>query len=199
MSEKARETAQQFDLRPVPCPPPMMDDYVKLVYPTGHAPLDVLAVGQTVKGFLTHWSEGRAVPCLHQPVPCSFCSYGWQPRWYGYLACVLDRTFRRRVAVISEGAYRNCPGLVSRDGKLRGLAIRLQRMGEGKNAPIKAIIGEPIRKVELPEEWDLVGSLCRVWGLNPTEFRSRIPGVKDDFVKEEKEPVGQRRKRGSRG
>jgi hypothetical protein len=159
--------------RAVPLPPPMQADYVRLSYPGREGPLHVVAVGQAVQGFLTHWYENRAVPCRAPEAPCWLCDGGFQPRWNGYLNVIALPTRRRRILCITEGAFRHSRSLLENDGKLRGLAIKAERMGDKKNAPVRITVGQARDNVVLPADWDILGSLCRIWGLVPSFFHSR--------------------------
>ena len=158
-----------------PLPPSMLAVYVRLIYPHQSQPLHVVAVGERVHGFLTHWWDGKAIPCKGPGGECWHCKQGMQPRWNGYLNVVALPTLRRRILCITEGAYRHSKTLREHDGALRGKGLKLERMGIGKTAPVRVQVGSPGTEVTLPSDWDITACLCRIWGLLPTFWNARIP------------------------
>jgi len=161
--------------RECPLPPPLMSEYVRLIYPHSKTALHVVAVGERVHGFLTHWWDGRAVPCKGPGEECWYCQQRQQPRWNGYLNVIALPSLRRRILCITEGAYRHSKTLRDHDGTLRGKGLKLERMGTAKNAPVRVQVGTPASQVTLPSDWDLTATLCRIWGILPTFFNNRIP------------------------
>jgi hypothetical protein len=161
-----------------PCPEQKGGDFVRPVMPQGSLPLDVIVVGQVVYGAFTHWIDNK--PHRHQGSEhtCMGCRVAGKPRWNGYVNCVLYPSLRRRIAVITKGAYQNSESLQAYDGKLRGMALRLVRLGTSKNAPVKAIVMHPTVSVELPKDWNVVAALERLFKNQalPTEGADDVDG-----------------------
>jgi hypothetical protein len=152
-------------LDPVPCPPSSRSPFVRLLYPREGVASDVVAVGNSIHGVLTHFANGQPVPHYRDPEQCDGCRRNQTPRWNGYLACIQVFDGRRRILVITEGAYRNCKELQQLDGRLRGYRIRLERMGRGRNAPVKATISAATAGIALPADWSVTDSLTVLWRI----------------------------------
>lgn len=169
----------------VPCPPKAGDDFVPIIKPKPNETIDAVCVSQRMVGYLNHYVDGKIVPCYAPERVCPFCDGGQKPRWYGYLGVVVLPRRHRRVLTISLGAAQNSPTLAANDGKLRGLGIRLTRLGDGKNAPVKAVIGAVRERIDLPQEWDVARNLFAKWGILPAGVEAlTTPAPTDEGLKE---------------
>jgi len=175
MSNEGR-TPRPSTLRGDPLPPPRHAQFMRLTYPRDGRTLLIVAVGATVYGKLCHWFEGRPYPCSCPSAACPGMGAGWMPRWYGYLDAVEYRTQIRRIAVITEGAYRHCPPLQRADGSLRGKVLSLERMGRGQNAPVRCQVTTDAVPFDLPAPSDVVAILERIWGLCPGMLQANQEG-----------------------
>jgi hypothetical protein len=118
-------------------------------------------------GFWTHWVDDRHHPCTTLDGNCPGCALGQKPRWYGYINVLTLPARRRRILIVTAGAAQYSPSLKKHDGQLRGLGVRITRLYDAKNAPMKLELGECRTRVELPEDWDLIKALYLLWGVNP--------------------------------
>lgn len=142
-----------------------------VIRPEGVRPLHLIILGSPLVGCWTHWFNNASRPCMQPPnqreVTCPGCLSQMPRRWKGYIGCWDERSGRRVIAEISANAARSCPDLIDKLRNLRGITIELQRMAKKENAAVDAKLLAFRRNGGLPDPFDVVSHLYRLWGDNP--------------------------------
>jgi len=137
-----------------------------MLYPPAGQGVNLVALDNSIFGTDSHWYDGRAFPCFGIDLDCEGCKHGQVARWYGYLPSLWLPSKTKVLACISEGAFRECLKLQSLNGSLRGWQYRLERMGQGKTAPVRCVITGPRHGEPLPPSWDIRAALMTLWRVD---------------------------------
>lgn len=131
------------------------------------SPVQLFCANPTLYGVRTHYVEGRTQPCVDDTRGyCDHCQES-KPRWYGYIAGLVPLVGRIALAELTFEAASNCPTLREIGTSLRGLHLKIERIGTNKRGRCVATF-EPMRvRVNLPPPVDIPAALCAVWGVTP--------------------------------
>jgi len=114
---------------------------------------------------MTHWHDGRTVPCVGPDAGCVCGSLSVSHNRLAYLAAWDDVATRLCIVEVTANAVRESAAYFNLAFEsLRGKYLKLFRRGEKWNSPILidlAIWQEP--SCELPAMFDLREVLARIW------------------------------------
>lgn len=112
----------------------------------------------------THYVHKRTIPCIGKANDCEGCKGDRQTRVKGYLGCFEPNFDRLVIAELTNEAMTNCnvPMTVGSKG-FRERALKLWRIGKGRNGAVRCEVYDPKEEVELPEEFDVRATLVRIW------------------------------------
>lgn len=139
-------------------PPAALENmrYVPVVTVKKGRPLQATIVNAGLRGLYVHWDEGRSYPCKAGGPNCVSCNRGVARRWKGYLGCWFPQWSRYGIVEITVNAVRTCPALINQARNLRGLNLRLERVGKSTNSPVKAELSTlPMSLMETPASFDV--------------------------------------------
>jgi hypothetical protein len=122
-----------------------------------------LCLSERVLGVITHWIDGRTMPCVKVLSYCEGCSRKLPSRWKGYLAIMKPVDGKYAILELTEEARRSCPDLGPDKWSLRGKRILLTRRGTSKRAAVTATILAGEAQKCLPEGFNLKEALMRIW------------------------------------
>jgi len=138
--------------------------YVPVITCKPHAPLTAVIVGCKVVGVLVHFNGKRSTPCNGNHTTCVGCTLGSSTRWKGYLGVWIKNWSRYAIAEITVNAVRTCPVLVKDGYPLQGRTLRLERLGEKKNSPVKAELSPRVEAHEaFCKDFPLAEHLHQLW------------------------------------
>lgn len=141
-------------------------EFIPIISPRPHQKLAVVITSDSWTGAYTHFYNQRTHPCLGEAPLCEGCSRRFARRWKAYLCAIMVPGGRRVIVELTVGALDSCPALRHDRGALRGKKLNLWRRGDARNAPVMASL-ETLKGLEgLPPAFDLMESLCRVWGVH---------------------------------
>lgn len=143
--------------------------FIPIVSPKPHSPVHVIITSDSWQGTWTHHYLDRTKPCLGSEFDCEGCAGRHGKRFKGYLCGALFGTGRDCIIELTHGAIRACPDLVTYNGQLRGLRMVLKRTGTAKNGPVKVEIGNRLPDHAVPQDFNLMRALCKVWDFPYTE------------------------------
>jgi len=145
--------------------PSQQTQFVPIVSPRPHQKLACVITSDTWVGTYTHFYDRRTHPCLGDADNCEGCRRRHAKRWKAYLAGVMIPGHRNVIIELTVNALDSCHALRHDRHQLRGKKITLWRRGDARNAPVMCML-ETIKGIEhLPPAFDLMDSLCRVWGV----------------------------------
>jgi len=146
--------------------PSKQHQFIPIISPRPHSRTVCVITSDTWIGAYTHFYDNRTRPCLDLVEHCEGCQRKQAKRWKAYLCGILVPSHRQVIIEITLGALDSCPALRFDKGQLRGKKITLIRNGSARNAPVCVQL-ETLRGLEnLPQPFDLMESLCRVWGVH---------------------------------
>lgn len=172
------------DGAPIPSDPGKR--YYRVIAPKGRTPLVAVLLGDTFRGFWTHWIQndytprGKVVPCFGDPSTCFGCRQALGLRWTGYIAAQPLHLPDRHVLALTELAARSLLDVKRRRGTLRGTVVDLRRKLGHVNAPVELTVKGVRSEAETPETFEIMDSLNRMWCLKPGFVHRGINGSKDD-------------------
>lgn len=146
-----------------PPPPPLINQVIATV----DDPQGYLILADRLTWFLTHWHEGRTGPHVEPPIRCKPCQEGCSGRRYAYLPVLDVKRGSARIYQLTERGVQYSPTLQAHKQDLRGRQIRGFRLGKGKerrNAPASYHVGALKQVNAVPDSFDLVFHLLRLWG-----------------------------------
>lgn len=145
-------------------PPPGQLRWHRIVSPTHGRSLRAVILGSSFFGKWTHFKE-TTLPCT-ETEDCEYCRGGIAPRYNGYTPALTGNPGQKNVLALTYyGACQLTETLATR-GTLRGLEIDLVRKYKSNRAPVLVKIVREISSPSLPEEFDVLDSLARMWGIN---------------------------------
>lgn len=156
-------------------PPPSQPKGIEIVWPSPGRPVKGWIVTPAMLGIFTHYTDRRTLPCIGRENGCEFCGPYSSRRWLGYLGIYDRKESRLGVAQISKEAARTNETLATPGVNLRGLFLRLSRVGDRKNAPCRAELEIAADVPELPAPFNLQELLCAVWGFHPQAAGFEVP------------------------
>jgi len=142
----------------------------------------VVVVSSKLEECLTHFVDSRTVPCTGEQGKCwlDHCLVG-NPRYAGWLAVKLPTASKVYLLSLTPVAVAIEPRLREPDRDLRGLTLRVWRLGNSERTELHAALKLEVPRVaDLPQEPDLRFCLERMWGAKdrPSPIRSqRGPGL----------------------
>lgn len=135
----------------------------RVVAPKGCGALQLLILGQKFTGVWTHYldEDKRTVPCAGDT--CGWCETKLLKRWKGFIACLLVPTWEPCVGEFTEGAAREVSTSTQAQQGLRGWMVTLKRHKTYRNAPVHVSFGDRQNLAKLPDEFDPLPHLQRLW------------------------------------
>lgn len=166
----------QFSHAPLP---PEREDFFPIARPAPGQTLRLVLLSPHVWGVLTHWREGREVPCMRTRNRC-FCQRSVVPaRWTGYFsAFFVGRRSRKVILPITENAARSHPPILDQQNSLSGIQIDYSRDRGSSCGKCWLRVVEPrIPASRLPSPFDLSVALEKLWAeylkkIEETDLRS---------------------------
>jgi len=131
--------------------------------------LTLLILSEELLGLFTHYAT-RTVPCGFPEHECKFCSDGRPRTWRGYIAAYDLRRKGPCIAELPPAAARQLDDETQGFASLRSIIIDLERASERDNAPVRLMNCEryqPESGGSIPQPFDLVGQLERIWKADP--------------------------------
>jgi len=129
------------------------------------APVRVLCCNPTLYGAKVHFVEGRSQPCVADALGhCDHC-LEQRPRWYGFMGGLVPEAGRLALAEVTFEAADKCPLLHQEGVNLRGLLLKVERIGSSKRGRCYVTFEEVRVKVKLPPPINIPAALCAVWGV----------------------------------
>lgn len=165
----------------LPDRPSLQRQWKKAYGPKGLKPLEVITLGDCVRGLLIHRDEtnNRMTRCLGEG-NCPFCEKPSKVRWIGYVAAFRVDTKEFCLAEITEGAARQLSDLGKYKSGLRGHYMTLARYKDYKNAPVFVSLRPHGNPGNLPPDWDIVFDLEHLWGILERPKRSTDERARDN-------------------
>jgi len=139
-------------------------------------PVNVWVLSRRICGVLTHFWQGRTVPCTGIDGECSVDHSRTSTRWQGWLA--VQKVYQSRVYMVAltEGCLRDCPPLVAADGELRGWHLVLGRRSDCPRSKLVANMGmEGCDFSKLLPEPDVTLFLARLWKIPVANLGGGLP------------------------
>jgi hypothetical protein len=173
-SDNGRVAGPAVPLNPYSdCPPRGATPIYPVVYVRVGQPLHCLVLGERSLGVWHHYRNGKTEPCLKAWSACEGCEGNAPVVWSAYVAVYVLPQRRKRVLQIPASAYRECLTLAANQGRLRGTALQVNRMGTAKNAPVQVRVCERREGEPLPTSFNPGETLVHLWGLTPTSPAAR--------------------------
>lgn len=153
-----------------PCNPANAKKGLQIVSPTPQMPVQAYIVSDELLGVLTHFEQpgpttnGRTRPCMGDGT-CRFCQEGIAARWKGFVIGQGTQTGRLFIVELTENAAMSCYSTLTSPEGIRGKVITLKRAGKSRNSAVQAVITPGDRRIALPDSFDLLPHLFRLWGL----------------------------------
>jgi hypothetical protein len=115
----------------------------------------------------THFDGRRTRQCSGST--CDICLKGATPRWYGYVACCNDDLGLRGILEFPATCVRYIDDYLRLHTTLRGAQITATRKNAKNNSAVHLeLVLSKIGKDSLPESFNLVNALARIWQLKPS-------------------------------
>jgi hypothetical protein len=152
-----------------PLPTKGSDQWFKVRCPKGEEKISAVLLGRSFFGVNTHFT-GQTVPHNERGI-CTHCQAGLPIRWNGYIAAYDVHRKENFVLSLSEQAGVRLNQLSEQFGRMRGLQLIVMRARTTRGQVRKnaAIVLEYVRTIEesqLPPDFDVRGSLNRLFGIN---------------------------------
>lgn len=122
-------------------------------------------------GFMVHWAGNHSEPCYREIRTCPGHRRGLPLKWKGYLYVIDHVSKEFQFLELPPGAAKELVNWYHPLKDLRGQRCIITR-GEGSKARLKVEIQLPWEKVSsdpLPKDKDPIITLCRLWGVDPTQ------------------------------
>lgn len=136
----------------------------RLISPSRGQMLRVVILGDTFVGQWTHYLP-PTLPCT-QTHDCHHCKAGLAPRYNGYAAVIAGSGGKMHVLALTYNAACQFTEVLKKRGTLRGLDVTLFRKFDSPRAPVQIRVEREIVSQLLPEAFDVMDSLARMWGIN---------------------------------
>lgn len=152
---------------PLPQRRSLLRQWHKVTGPRGKRPFTFGCLSPDLTALWVHFdnSTRRLAPCKGEG-QCSYCAENTPRRWMGYAAGIMADTRDKVVAEVTEGAARQLVERGLLPGKLRGLVITLFRLKDHRNAPVQVKTEKAKAGAHIPEAFDPMPHLLRLWGYN---------------------------------
>lgn len=129
----------------------------------------VVALNDFIHGAVTHWLDGRELPCSAMwGQPCDPCRRkGPPPRWSAWFGAWERNSSLIRLCCITQGGYAHCKQLQAEQGNMRGLQLSLGRSKLTAQAPVTVRVLDRYDG-KLPDPPDVPAALMLLWQIKPT-------------------------------
>lgn len=121
-----------------------------------------VCINKAIHGEEVHYVDGRSHPCRRRERPCLWCQEGNRLRWYGYMPALLPGSGRIGFIEITFEAAKEAMRSFDR-GFLRGIGIRVRRMGQSKRGRCVLTFEDVRVQGPLPAEVDTRAGLYAIW------------------------------------
>lgn len=145
-------------------PPPGQLRWFRIVSPTKGATLRAIILGDTFHGMWTHYANAT-VPCGND-ADCHWCKSALAPRYNGYIPALAGSPGQKRVLALTYHGCCQFTKILKQRGTLRGLEVTLSRKYLSDRAPVLVRVEREIVAQLLPESFNVIDSLSRMWGVN---------------------------------
>ena len=148
------------------------DPRYTIVWPKPKWSVEGWILSRQVQQFNTHYidvhGKGRTVPCIGRENGCQICGPFASLRWKGFLAIFNPSCTKPVISELTPYAFDHCRELNDLSYDLRGRWLKVTRLGNRPNGPVKATVSVRSDVPELPDEPDIRFTLMHVWGSLPT-------------------------------
>lgn len=145
--------------------PPAPGPEFRIVRLRANEELTFLCASREPWGFWTHWLSNRSSPCFKSKKTCPGCRLGAPSRWKGYLFIVDQELKRECYLEVTPQAARSLMDQMQPGQKLRGLHLRVRRMG-GDRARLKVQqLSNRDFSENMVEDRDPFPTLAKLWGI----------------------------------
>lgn len=158
---------QSIPPAPLPERRSLLRQWRKVYGPRGKRPFRFVCFSPNVTAVFVHFDQRimRHVPCVGENA-CTYCIDSQTRRWMGYVAGARCDTHEICIAEVTEGAARRLIDLGLLPGKLRAQVVTLYREKDHKNAPVMVKAEKHSKPSNIPEDFDPMPHLLRMWGWN---------------------------------
>jgi len=140
--------------------------FIPIVSPKVGSTTRVIITSEKWQGVYTHYFDCRTRPCTGSELDCDGCFKKLSRRWKAYLCGALMPNGRKVIVELTHGAMQGCPELVQTRESLRGRRLAISRNGTARNSSVRCTLEPSTSELFIPEPFDLMAALCKVWGVN---------------------------------
>lgn len=145
--------------------PPDKKSFIPILSPKVGQKIMAVAISNEILGIDTHYIDNRTRPCVCMENRCEGCLKKLPLRWKAYLGVQDIASGKLGILELTVGAWLDCSELRSKQGKLRGRELLLQRIGKSRTGKVQLMVGRVREDLQLQKEFDVFGALATVWGI----------------------------------